>query len=269
MNKDISYKELANKLENWIYNKVRKAGVKGCVVGISGGVDSAVVAALCKRAFPESTLGIHMPCYSSIQDQQDAQLIANTLNIKFKIVPLDKVFDQMKELLQNESYINTSLNSNNTSGNNASLGSDGDLTLKLALNNIKPRLRMITLYYYAQINRYLVVGTGNKSELEIGYFTKYGDGGCDILPIGNLLKSHVWELAKELGIPEVIINKAPSAGLWPGQTDEGEMGFTYKDLDNVLSGGKVSTEITYAINRLRNINSHKTKTPAIPKIKLK
>jgi len=246
------YKELSKKLEIWIYNKVRKAGARGCVVGISGGVDSAVVAALCKRAFPETTLGIHMPCYSSVQDQQDAQLIANTLNIKFKVVPLEKAFDQMKELLVDKDNDNP----------------DNPVS-NLALSNIKPRLRMITLYYHAQINRYLVVGTGNKSELEIGYFTKYGDGGCDILPIGNLLKTHVWELAKELKIPEVIINKAPSAGLWPGQTDEGEMGFTYKDLDNVLSGGKASTEVTYAINRLRNINSHKTKIPAIPRIKLK
>jgi len=242
------YKELAKKLEIWIYNKVRKAGARGCVVGISGGVDSAVVAALCKRAFPETTLGIYMPCYSSVQDQQDAQLIASSLNIKFKEIHLEKAFDQMKELLSEK---------------------DNDTAPNLALSNIKPRLRMITLYYHAQANHYLVVGTGNKSELEIGYFTKYGDGGCDILPLGNLLKSNVWELAKELKIPEVIINKAPSAGLWPGQTDEGEMGFTYKDLDNVLSGGKASTEVTYAINRLRNINSHKTKTPAIPKIKIK
>ena len=142
------YKELSKKLEIWIYNKVRKAGARGCVVGISGGVDSAVVAALCKRAFPETTLGIHMPCYSSVQDQQDAQLIANTLNIKFKVVPLEKAFDQMKELLVDKDNDNP----------------DNPVS-NLALSNIKPRLRMITLYYHAQINRYLVVGTGNKSEL--------------------------------------------------------------------------------------------------------
>jgi NAD+ synthase len=185
------YKELARKLEIWIYNKVRKAGARGCVVGISGGVDSAVVAALCKRAFPETNLGIYMPCYSFVQDQQDAQLIASSLNIKYKEIPLEKAFDQMKEILVNKAQ------------------DDNDTVSDLALNNIKPRLRMITLYYHAQINHYIVVGTGSKSELEIGYFTKYGDGGCDILPLGNLLKSNVRELAKELKIPETIINKTP------------------------------------------------------------
>jgi NAD+ synthase len=105
---------------------------------------------------------------------------------------------------------------------------------KLVQANLKPRLRMITLYYFANKLNYLVCGTGNKTELSVGYFTKYGDGGVDLLPIGDLLKRQVRQLARELKVPEYIITKAPTAGLWPGQTDEGEMGITYPELDDIL-----------------------------------
>ena len=104
----------------------------------------------------------------------------------------------------------------------------------LAKANLKPRLRMLVLYYFANKLNYLVCGTGNKSEIMAGYFTKHGDGATDILPIGDLLKKEVRKLAKELGIPEHIITKPPTAGLWPGQTDEGEMGITYPELDDIL-----------------------------------
>jgi NAD+ synthase len=105
----------------------------------------------------------------------------------------------------------------------------------MAVANLKPRLRMATLYYFANSRNYLVAGTGNKSELTAGYFTKYGDGGADLLPLGDLLKSQVRELARELGVPEVIITKPPSAGLWAGQTDEEEMGITYDELDRTIA----------------------------------
>ncbi|MBN1812343.1 MAG: NAD(+) synthase, partial [Anaerolineae bacterium] len=105
----------------------------------------------------------------------------------------------------------------------------------LAAANIKPRLRMVTLYYLAQSHNYLVLGSGNKTELEVGYFTKYGDGGVDLLPLGDLYKTQVWELARELGVPQVVIDRPPTAGLWPGQTDEGEMGITYAGLDRALA----------------------------------
>ena len=104
----------------------------------------------------------------------------------------------------------------------------------LAKANLKPRLRMMILYYFANSQDYLVAGTGNKSELCVGYFTKYGDGGVDILPLGGLLKTEVRKLAKELGIPKEIIDRTPSAGLWKDQTDEGEMGMSYEDLDFCL-----------------------------------
>ncbi|MHC1587128.1 MAG: NAD(+) synthase, partial [Candidatus Syntropharchaeia archaeon] len=135
----------------------------------------------------------------------------------------------------------------------------------LASANVKPRLRMTTLYYFANKMNYLVAGTGNKSELSIGYFTKYGDGGVDILPIGHLLKTEVRELAKKLGIPEKIIKKIPSAGLWEGQTDEGEIGMSYESLDRILSSinsikeGKEVERVKEMIKKAK----HKRKPPEI------
>ncbi|MCK4470927.1 MAG: NAD(+) synthase, partial [Anaerolineae bacterium] len=105
----------------------------------------------------------------------------------------------------------------------------------LASANVKPRLRMVTLYYLAQSRNYLVLGSGNRTEIEVGYYTKHGDGGVDLLPLGSLYKTQVWELARELGVPQQVIERPPSAGLWPGQTDEGEMGITYRELDRVLA----------------------------------
>jgi NAD+ synthase len=101
--------------------------------------------------------------------------------------------------------------------------------------NLKPRLRMMTLYYFAGLKQYLVAGTGNKSEIAVGYFTKYGDGGADLLPLGDMLKSQVWDLAVQLGLPRAIIDKPPSAGLLPGQTDEGELSISYAELDQALT----------------------------------
>ena len=136
---------------------------------------------------------------------------------------------------------------------------------KLAEANLKPRLRMITLYYFANKLNYLVAGTSNRSELKIGYFTKYGDGGADILPLGNLLKNQVKELAKYLDIPEKIINKPPSAGLWVGQTDEKEIGMSYNLLDKYLKTGKLNNKIIEKKIQDKIIkSSHKRTTPAKP-----
>jgi NAD+ synthase len=127
------------------------------------------------------------------------------------------------------------------------------------LANVKPRLRMTTLYFVANALNYLVVGTGNRSELTIGYFTKYGDGGVDLLPLATLLKSEVRAMAKELGVPDSIIEKAPSAGLWLGQADEDEMGFTYAELENYLTNGPetVSPALAMRIERLVRGSDHK------------
>lgn len=227
-------------ISNWIREQVRRAGVGGTVFGLSGGVDSAVVAALCKEATGEDTLGLIMPCHSLDEDITHARLLADTFQVKTLTVDLSPVFDSLKAMLPE--------------GN------------QLAYANLKPRLRMMTLYYFANLNHYLVIGTGNKSEISVGYFTKYGDGGVDILPLGDFLKSEVRELARSLKVPRVIIDKPPSAGLWAGQTDESEMGVTYEEIDNYLKGleekttSNLTSQVKNKINAMMMASEHK-RTP--------
>jgi NAD+ synthase len=200
---------MKNKIVSWMRKQVRDANAEGIVLGLSGGIDSAVACALAKEAVgKDKVLGLFMPCHSHSQDLKDAKLVAGKLKIKTKTVNLSGVYDSFLQVLPRAS--------------------------NLARANLRPRLRMAALYYFANQFNYLVCGTGNKSELLAGYFTKYGDGGVDILPIAGLLKKDVRTLARELDIPAPIITKAPSAGLWPGQTDEGEMGITYNELDDIL-----------------------------------
>ena len=207
---------MINRLVAWIKEQVQTAGAKGCVFGLSGGLDSSVVGILCKTAFPNNALGLLMPCFSGEEDLKHAQELAEKFSIPTKLVDLKPACSQLYVQLEGKPY------------------DEGETNLAIA--NLKPRLRMITLYYHANKLNYLVVGTGNKSEAVMGYCTKYGDGGVDILPLGGMLKSQVRELAKELAIPAGIINKVPSAGLWPGQTDEEEMGITYAELDKIIIG---------------------------------
>lgn len=235
---------LVRKLCDWMEDKVTKAKAKGIVLGLSGGLDSAVVAALSIRIFSQNTLAIIIPCHSLEADISDALDFINKFNISYKIIDLSKVYDPLIHLLNDKKK---------------------ERSFKLAEANIKPRLRMITLYYFANKLNYLVVGTGNKSELSIGYFTKYGDGGADILPLGNLLKSQVKELAEYLGIPKKIIDKPPSAGLWEGQTDEEEIGISYEQLDKYLKTGKLKNKIIEKrIQDKITKNAHKRAIPAKP-----
>ena len=235
---------LVQKLCVWMEDKVTEAKAKGIVFGLSGGLDSAVVAALSIRIFPQNTLAIIIPCHSLEADINDALDFINKFNIPYKIIDVSKVYDSFIHLLNDK---------------------EKEGSFKLAEANIKPRLRMTTLYYFANKLNYLVVGTGNKSELMIGYFTKYGDGGADILPLGNLLKSQVRELAEYLGIPKKIINKPPSAGLWEGQTDEEEIGISYEQLDKYLKTGKLNNKIIEKkIQDKMTKSAHKRTTPAKP-----
>jgi len=209
-------KSLSGKIEKWLKAKAGAAGAKGAVLGLSGGIDSAVVAAIAKKVFGKNALAIIMPCHSSDVDIKDARSVARALKIKAREIDLTKIFDVMVKVF--------------------GTGKIDPRKKDMALSNLKPRLRMMTLYYFANKNNYLVLGTGNKSELTMGYFTKYGDGGVDLLPIGSFLKRQVRGLAFELKIPEKIIFKPPTAGLWKGQTDEGEMGITYSELDAIIHG---------------------------------
>jgi len=200
---------MKDKIISWVRKQVKASGARGIVLGLSGGVDSAVAAALSVRAVGrKNVLGLFLPCNSSPQDLKDARLAARALKLKAKLVDLSAVYNSFLKALPDAPG--------------------------LAKSNLKPRLRMAALYYFANKLNYLVCGTGNKSEIMTGYFTKYGDGGADILPLGGLLKKQVRGLAKELGIPGPIISKPPTAGLWQGQTDEGEMGITYSELDDIL-----------------------------------
>jgi NAD+ synthase len=200
--------EIIDAISKWLKNQVEQAGAEGVAVGLSGGLDSAVVAALAKRSLKDKVLGLILPCHSQKEDAEDANLIASHLQLETCTVDLSSTYDYLIAILP-------SADKNTTA-------------------NIKPRLRMICLYYFASSKNYLVAGTGNKSEISVGYFTKYGDGGTDILPLGDLFKSQVIEIAKKLSLPEAIINKPPSAGLWPGQTDEGELKITYEQLDQAI-----------------------------------
>lgn len=236
---------LEKKLSDWIENKVTMAKAKGVVLGLSGGIDSAVVAVLCKKVFPKHTLTLVMPCHSINKDLEDALELAKKFNIFYKIIDLSEIYDLFVSVLLDSK--------------------EKKASFKLAEENIKPRLRMITLYYFANKLNYLVVGTGNKTELMVGYFTKYGDGGSDILPLGNLLKNQVRELAEYLRIPKKIISKPPSAGLWKGQTDEEEIGVSYEQLDKYLNGEELNNKMIEEVIQNKIITSeHKRSTPSIP-----
>ena len=238
--------QLAEGLVSWIKDRVAAAGGKGVVLGLSGGVDSSVAAVLCQRAFPQNTLAVLMPCYSNQEYMAHARMVAEKFAIPTRTVALDSVFDGLLKVLPEDK-------------------ADPDVS-RLAQANIKARLRMLTLYYFANRLKYIVVGAGNRDELSIGYFTKYGDGGVDIMPIGNLVKKEVIELAIFLDIPQPIIGKPPSAGLWPGQTDEGEMGITYKELDRYLLSGEATTETRKKIETRLAVCLHKRSTPPIAEI---
>ena len=188
-------KEVVDKLVEWLRSSVKEANCKGIVYGLSGGVDSAVIAALSKLAFDDESLAIMMPINSCEEDEKDAKLVIDKFKLNAIKVDLSKTYSIFTDSVEK--------------GDNS-----------MAYANIKPRLRMTTLYYYAQLKRYLVVGTSNKSEFTVGYFTKYGDSGSDLMPLVDFTKREIFELAKFLKVPDKIIQKPPSAGLFENQTDE-------------------------------------------------
>lgn len=242
-------------MAGWLREQVTAAGARGIVVGLSGGVDSAVVARVAQMSMGDAVVAVIMPAHSDPQDEQDARLVAERFTLPTMTVDLAEPYDAL--LAQVQRGLQPLPGGASTTA--------GDAAYRLALANIKPRLRMATLYVVANRLNYLVAGTGNRSEISIGYYTKYGDGGVDLLPLGSLLKSDVRALARELDVPTRIIDKAPSAGLWLGQTDEGEMGFTYAELERYLREGpeSLAPALVMKIERLVRASEHKRRLPPV------
>jgi len=239
----INTKELADKLVSWIKEQVMAAECRGVVLGMSGGLDSSVVAVLCHRAFPRNVLGVVIPCYSCQEDEDHARAVASKYSIPTRAVMLDTIYDAVVGVLP---VVNSDTNNS-----------------QIVAANLKARLRMVILYYFANQLRYAVVGSGNRTELSIGYFTKYGDGGVDIMPLGGLVKGEVRELARFLGIPQEVIDKPPTAGLWPGQTDEAEIGLSYQQLDRYLLTGEAGRGIKDKIEAMIAASVHKRRLPPV------
>lgn len=192
------------------------SGCTGIVIGVSGGVDSAVAASFCCRAIgPDRVLGLSLPtAVSNRKDTDDAAALCTALGMEHRIISIEPVLDGFRTM-------------------------PGFTDSPQILGNLMARLRMAVLYYHANRDNRLVCGTSNRSEYMIGYCTKFGDNAADIQPILHLYKSDVYVMARELGIPGTIIDKTPSAGLWPDQTDEGEIGLSYDEIDNALRAMEV------------------------------
>jgi NAD+ synthase len=222
------YASLADEIAGWLRFQMDQTGAARLVLGLSGGIDSAVVCALSTMAAgPSRVIAAILPIHSRPDDMRDAELVASALEVVPRVIDLAPAHDALIAAMPGDAAVG--LEDGNVDPARQST------RRQLASANIKPRLRMTSLYYLA--NRYngLVVGTGNRTELAIGYFTKYGDGGVDVLPLGDLDKTAVRDLARVLGVPQTVIAKAPSAGLWEGQTDEAEIGVTYDELDRALA----------------------------------
>lgn len=233
--------EQVQHLTEWMKLKSAEAGSNGGVFGVSGGVDSAVIMALAREAWGDNCLGLILPCHSLKADVDDGLELVRMFSCPHHLIDLSPVYDKLAESL--------------------SVLGPGAL---LDQANLKPRLRMLALYYAAGVNRYLVLGSTNKAEYHLGYFTKFGDGGADMFPLIHLTKAQVKDIARYLGIPQRIVERTPSGGLWEGQTDEDEMGLTYAELDAYLTGGRISPEARENIETRHLRTRHKRTMPLVP-----
>ena len=230
----------AEKRVEFIRNLIKSTGVDGVVYGNSGGKDSALVGILCKMAC-DNTVGLIMPCGSKRnyeEDMTDAENIAGRFGIAFRVIDLSDVRNELIRVVGKKVNINDS-----------------------ALVNIAPRLRMAALYAAAASENRLVAGTGNRSEGYMGYFTKWGDGACDFNPIADLTVTEIYEFLRYLNAPDFIIEKAPSAGLFDGQTDESEMGVSYDSIDGFLLNGTADPRDMAVIEKFHKTSEHKRNMP--------
>lgn len=233
--------ELENRVK-FVREILKESGAEGIVFGNSGGKDSALVGIICKKAC-ENTVGIIMPCESKRnfgEDMDDGKALAEKFDIESRIIDLTEVKKAEVAAVSGVTKMNDA-----------------------ALTNIAPRLRMTTLYAVGASENRLVAGTGNKSEYYMGYFTKWGDGAYDFNPIRDLTATEIFEFLEFLGAPENIYKKAPSAGLFEGQTDEQEMGVTYAAIDRYINTGEASEHDREIIDRYHRRSEHKRKNAAV------
>ena len=228
--------EYLDEIEKFLRQYLIDSHAKGYVLGVSGGIDSALVAALSVKAVgKEKIFCLLMPIDSNPNDVTDGVALCKKFEIDYQIIDLSEAYHSLI----------------------AEYDITSDEAGKLALNNTKVRLRMVTLYAYAQSRESLVLGTDNADEIHVGYFTKYGDGAADLVPIAELTKGEVFQASKLLGVPESILNRVPTAGLFTGQTDESELGVSYEELDRYLLGLKVDEKVQKRIAYLHTISQHK------------
>lgn len=232
------YEKETQKRVQWIKDILAKTGAKGIIFGNSGGKDSALVGILCKMAC-DSTVGVIMPCQSNRNftvDKTDGEELAQKFDIETEYVDITPIKVAVEKAVP-------------------------EVESLLALANINPRIRMTVLYAMGQQRGCLVAGTGNLSEITMGYFTKWGDGACDFNPIADLTAGETIEFLRYLGAPDAILTKAPSAGLWDGQTDEQEMGITYHELDKYILTGEATESTKQKIERANAQTAHKRRMP--------
>jgi NAD+ synthase len=254
---DIEYQKI---IEQFITDKVEDAKSSGVVLGLSGGLDSSVVLKICSNIFSkDKIIPIFMPeSTTPNQDTEHAHLLAKELEVSLLEIPINNLILEYLE------------------------ATDPLKPDPTALGNLKARVRMNVIYLVANSMNYLVLGTSNKSELLLGYYTKYGDGASDIAPIGDLYKTQVCKLAKHLKLPNEIITKPPTAGLVSDQTDEDDLGLDYNTIDKILFALERSAEpekiakdlgldlmVIFELKTRWEINRHKRKFPKIPKIGIK
>jgi len=236
MSDNMKLEQYLKVIEKFIADYLVNSHMDGYVLGLSGGVDSSLVAALTRKAVGKDKLMcIMMPIDSHPSDLQDAKKVAEALDLNYIVIDGSASFHETVKEFEKQ----------------------GIKLDKMSLSNLKVRIRMTILYAYGQAHRSLVLGTDNMDERYTGYFTKYGDGAADLLPIVYLTKGEVVEASKMLGVPSYLAERIPSAGLFEGQTDETEMGIKYSDLDKFLLGGKVDEKVEERINYLHRTSEHK------------
>jgi NAD+ synthase len=249
----------ATDIAAWLKNRLAVAGAHGFVVALTGDVDSAVVAALCRMAAADRVLGVILPCGAASDDETDAQFAADQLGISSARIDLSASHASLTTEL-------TRVLMARHSGQTPGALQGGEIDLRAPFDNVETRLRMTSLYFFANSLQYLVAGSANRCELAIGNVAKFGDAGVDVFPIGHLLGSEVRALARDVAVPDRLIDKPRASGEWIGRREEGDGGFTHADLERYLGEGPegVPPATALRIERLMRQTEHKRAMPAIP-----